>query len=165
MLEAEAVVVAVHGSMAEVEVASGAGCGHCHTDGGCGGGRSLLGLGRRPSVRLEVSTHLNLAPGDRVTLGLPEGGYLRASVALYLVPLLTMFAGAGVLEALGPAGADLLVLAGGLLGLGVGFFWLRGFSRRMGADPRSRPRILRRQGGRSLPTRPGDPDPGGGPRA
>ena len=146
MLEAEAVVVAVRPGMAEVEVADGEGCGHCHTEGGCGGG-SFLGLGPPKRGRLEIPTDLELAPGDRVVLGLPESGYLRASAAIYLAPLLTMFAGAGLVAALVPGAPQGLVLAAGVAGLGGGFLWLRGYSRRLAADVRYRPRLLRRRPG------------------
>ncbi|MFB6259774.1 MAG: SoxR reducing system RseC family protein [Thiohalorhabdaceae bacterium] len=69
-------------------------------------------------------------------------------MALYLVPLAGMFAVAGVAEWLvnrfNPAGADVLILVAGLLGLTAGFLWQRGFNRHMAQDPRFRARLLRR---------------------
>ncbi|MFA9461729.1 SoxR reducing system RseC family protein [Thiohalorhabdus sp. Cl-TMA] len=152
MVEAEATVVSVEGGLVEVEASGdGEGCGKCHTAGGCGGsaGRTILGTRVGTASRLRVPTDLALQPGDRVLVGLPQGGYLRASVALYLVPLVGLFAAAGMTEwllaqlALREA-ADVLTLLAGLAGLGGGFLWQRGFGRRFADDPRYRPRVLRR---------------------
>lgn len=147
MIETEAVVVGTGNGVVEVESAASAGCGRCSTQGGCGGGRTILGT-RSGSCRMQVYGDLPVGPGDRVVVGLPESGYLRASVALYLVPLAGMFAVAGVAEWLvnrfNPAGADVLILVAGLLGLTAGFLWQRGFNRQMAHDPRFRARLLRR---------------------
>jgi len=149
-VETEATVVSVNGEGVEVEAASdGGGCGKCHTSGGCGGGRTILGTRIGAGSRLLVAADLDVSPGDRVVVGLPEGGYLRASLAIYLAPLAGMFIAAGLAEWLGGRmgladTADVLTLVAGLVGLGAGFFWQRGFGRRFAADPRYRPRLLRR---------------------
>lgn len=147
MIETEAVVIGTEDGMVEVQSAASAGCGRCSTQGGCGGGRTILG--KRPGgCRMRVHGDLAVRPGDRVVIGLPESGYLRASVALYLVPLAGMFVTAGVAEwlvnRLDPAAGDGLILIAGLAGLAGGFLWQRGFNRRMADDPRFRARLLRR---------------------
>ncbi|MEF8792199.1 SoxR reducing system RseC family protein [Thiohalorhabdus sp.] len=147
MIETEAVVVGTEDDVVEVQSAASAGCGRCSTQGGCGGGRTILGT-RPGGCRMRVYGELAVRPGDRVVVGLPESGYLRASVALYVVPLAGMFAAGGVAEWLvnrfNPANGDVLILIAGLAGLGGGFLWQRGFNRRMADDPRFRARLLRR---------------------
>ena len=155
MIETEAVVIQRDGERVTVESqVSGGGCGKCQTSGGCGGGRSLLGI-RPGSTRIEVAADLDVQPGDRVMVGLPDSGFLRASAALYLVPLIGMFAGAGVVQWLGGqlalSAVDVLTLLGGGAGLAAGFLWQRGFGRRFAADPAHRPRLLRRLEGRACP--------------
>ncbi|SCY55296.1 SoxR reducing system RseC family protein [Thiohalorhabdus denitrificans] len=158
MIEAEATVVAVNDGEVEVEASTdGGGCGSCHSAGGCGGGRTILGTRPGAATRLRVAADLAVGPGDRVVVGLPEGGYLRASVALYLVPLLGMFGGAGIAEGvlgrLFSGGApEILTLVAGLAGLGGGFLWQRGFGRRLASDPSRRPRIIRRAPGSEQPS-------------
>jgi sigma-E factor negative regulatory protein RseC len=148
MIETEAVVVGVNDGVVEVQSAAAAGCGSCSTEGGCGGARTILGTRTGGGCRMRVYGDLAVRPGDRVVIGLPESGYLRASVALYLVPLVGMFAGAGVAEwlvgRLALASGDVVILIAGFAGLGAGFLWQRGFSRRMADDPRFRARLLRR---------------------
>jgi len=159
MIETEAVVTGVGaGGAVEVQSAAAAGCGQCSTAGGCGGGRTILGTRPGGGCRMQVDSDLVVQPGERVVIGLPEGGYLRASLALYLVPLVGMFVGAGLAEwlvaQLGLASGDVLILIAGFGGLGAGFWWQRGFNRRMAAGPRLRVRLLRRAGSE-------DADPGG----
>jgi sigma-E factor negative regulatory protein RseC len=148
VIETEAVVVGVDRGGVEVQSAASAGCGQCAKPGGCGSGRTILGTRPGGGCRMRVHGELDVRPGDRVVIGLPEAGYLRASVALYLVPLAGMFAAAGVAEwlvaRLGLASGDLLILIAGFSGLGAGFLWQRGFNRRMAADPRFQVRLLRR---------------------
>lgn len=163
MVETEAVVIARDGDRIQVEAAaSGGGCGKCQTSGGCGGGRSLLGI-RPGATRLEVAADLDVQPGDRVLVGLPDSGFLRASAALYMVPLAGMFAGAGLAQWLGQqlalASVDVLTLLGGMAGLGAGFAWQRGFGRRFSADPAHRPRLLRKLEAEACP--PAASAPGG----
>lgn len=149
MIETEAVVTGVGADGAvEVQSAAAAGCGRCSTAGGCGGGRTILGTRPGGGCRMQVDSDLAVRPGERVVIGLPESGYLRASVALYLVPLAGMFAAAGLVEwlvaQLALASGDVLILIAGFAGLAAGFWWQRGFNRRMAADPRYRARLLRR---------------------
>lgn len=150
MIETEAVVAGVRDGVVEVRSGGSAGCGRCSTAGGCGGGRTLLGTRPGGGCRVPAHGELTVRPGDRVVIGLPESGYLRASVALYLAPLAGMFAAAALAEwlvgRLGLASPDVLVLIAGLSGLGAGFLWQRGFNRRMADDPRFRVRLLRRAG-------------------
>jgi sigma-E factor negative regulatory protein RseC len=102
-----------------------------------------------------MAADLDVQPGDRVLVGLPDSGFLRASAALYLVPLVGMFAGAGLTEWLAQqlalASVDVLTLLGGMAGLGAGFAWQRGFGRRFSADPAHRPRLLRKLEGDACP--------------
>lgn len=147
MIETEAVVVEAGDGVAEVQSAASAGCGRCSTQGGCGGGRTLLGT-RPGGCRMRVYGDLTVRPGDRVVIGLPESGYLRASVALYLAPLAGMFAAGGLTEwlvhRLNAAGGEGWILLAGLAGLAGGFLWQRRFNRRMAEDPRFRVWLLRR---------------------
>ena len=148
MIETEAVVVGVGADGVEVQSAAAAGCGKCSTSGGCGGGRTILGTRPGGGCRMRVYGDLAVRTGDRVVIGLPESGYLRASVALYLVPLAGMFAAAGAAEwlvsRLDAGSGDVLILVSGLAGLAAGFLWQRGFNRRMADDPRFQARLLRR---------------------
>jgi sigma-E factor negative regulatory protein RseC len=144
VIETEGRVVSVADGTAEVACLGGGGCGSCSTEGGCGGdGGGLFGLGGRPPTRLHVPLEGMIPePGERVVLGLPESGYLQASVLIYLVPIAGIFAGGGLAALAG--GDDGAAALGGLAGFGVALAALHGHSRRVAHRDRFRARILRR---------------------
>ncbi len=97
MLEEQARVDAVKGNKARLNVMRQHGCQGCKLSNSCGIGLlgRLLGYRGHP---VEVDNTLNLQPGDKVVLALPEHSYLMASVLVYLVPLITMFLAGGVID-------------------------------------------------------------------
>ena len=82
-----------------------------------------------------------VVPGDKVVIGLPESGYLQASLAVYLLPLAGLFAGATLVAAIG--GTDGAMALGGVAGLGTALFVLRRFAYRVIGRDRFRARIVR----------------------
>lgn len=149
MIETESWVESVDGTGRAVvrPLASGGGCGSCGGR-GCGSGGSFLGLAPAPAPpQLTVRDRLGVKPGQRVVVGLPEGVVMRAAFAHYLVPLLGLFLGAGAFHFLagfwGVAAVEGVTLLGAAVGMLAAFQWLRGFSRRLGRDPRFEPLVLR----------------------
>ncbi len=103
----------------------------------------LARLLKRRDAEVEVAGGLEgVSVGEVVIVGLAEAALLRASVWVYLVPVVAMFSlGAfaqGVLGTgdLGSAGFGLVGLAGG--------FWITGRYARGAQDAEFRPRLLRR---------------------
>lgn len=147
MIEESARVVAAEEGYAWVETQRRSACSACSVNKGCG--TSVLGkvLGRRQSL-LKVLDPVGVAPGDEVVVGLQETALVRGALAVYLVPLLAMILAALGGERLlppGPAGEAGAVVAG-LAGLAAGLLWVRRYARRVSADPRFQPVILRRLG-------------------
>lgn len=149
MIETEGWVESVDGVGYAVvrPLASGGGCGSC-SGRGCGSGGSFLGLVPPPTPpQLSVRDRRGVKPGQRVVVGLPEGVVMRAAAAHYLAPLAGLFAGGGAVHLLagalgGPVGEGVTLL-GAAVGMLGAFAWLRGFSRRLGRDPRFEPLVLR----------------------
>ena len=86
--------------------------------------------------RLSVRSTLPVRAGDAVVIGLEEGALLRASLVLYLLPILGLLGGTFGGVALGGAASDGPAVAGGLLGFAAGL-WLsrwRAGTRPAGAD-------------------------------
>lgn len=149
MIEETATVVSSEAGIAELEVARRATCGACSSSAACG--VSLLDrvLGRRPQ-RLVVTNTLGVRVGETVVVGVPDGALLKAAVAAYLMPLVGLLAGAIMAQGLAaswlPAlGGDAAGLAGGALGFAGALLLVRGYSRRLAADPRYRATLLRRE--------------------
>lgn len=150
MIEAEGVVVARDGEYVLVETERRSSCGDCSAK-GCGTGALHKVLGaRRQQVR--VRNRFDARVGDTLLLGLQEDALVRGSLAVYMVPLLAMLAGALVGEGIAPqwyAEAELLAIVGGGLGLLAGLGWLRRFGRAAATDERYQAvalHILRRPG-------------------
>jgi len=146
MIEESAVVVAIepNGTL-WVEARPQSACGGCAAGGHCG--TQALGkvLGRR-LVRLRLDDGLGAAVGDRVVIGVPEGALLRGAAMLYLMPLLLMFAFAGVAAGFWDAADGGVALAGGA-GMLAGLGWARRQSRRPWSGSGLTPVLLRRVSG------------------
>ncbi|HHM05180.1 MAG TPA: Fis family transcriptional regulator [Gammaproteobacteria bacterium] len=144
MIEQGAVVIALEEDLAWVETGRERACGACSANKACGAGLFSKAL-RIKSPRLRVVNRLRAKVGDEVVIGIDEQALLRASFAAYFMPLvfLLVFALAG--EFLGrPLGfSDGWSALAGLLGLMLGFAWLRRHSHRLRRDPRYQPVVLR----------------------
>lgn len=148
MIEESGVVVAAQAGIAEVEVVRRSSCGACGANTACG--VSLLDrvLGRRPQ-RLIMGNTLDVRVGDSVIVGLPEEALIGAALAAYLLPLVGLIGGAILGEAVAAGTGitgELGPLAGGAAGFAAALLLLRRYSRRLAADERLRPRLLRRAG-------------------
>ncbi len=144
MIEENARVVSTEGEYAWVETERRSSCGSCSAK-GCGTGALSKILGRRIQ-RLQVLNPIAAKPGDEVVLGIREQVLLKGSLAVYIVPLIAMLAGALLGEALAPQwGSDPEGLSAllGLLGLATGFLWLNRYNRTLSRDKRFMATILR----------------------
>lgn len=152
MIEEAGRVTAVEGDYAWVETQRQSTCGSCAARSGCGTSVLSRVLGQK-SVRVRALDRVGTAVGDDVIVGLDDSALLRGSMAVYLVPLLALMAGAIMAEAVAPQWGlgDGFTMLGGILGLVFGFVWLRLFSRRVGTDSRYQAAILRRAPVPSVP--------------
>jgi sigma-E factor negative regulatory protein RseC len=144
MIEEPAHVVYTEGEYAWVETERRSSCGSCSAK-GCGTGALSKILGRR-SQRLKVLNPIDAKQGDDVVLGIREQDLLKGSLAVYIVPLLAMLAGALLGEGLAPqwgSDSEALSLLGGVLGLASGFLWLHYYNRGLSRDERLMAVILR----------------------
>ena len=145
MIEESARVIRVEDGYAWVETQRKSACGSCAANKGCGTSVLAKVLGRRRTY-VRVLNPVDAKLGDDVVVGLGEQAFVKGSLAVYTLPLLTLLVGALVGEWLGGLyqWGDPAAVAGGLLGLAAGFAWLWLFARRIGGDSRYQPVILRR---------------------
>jgi sigma-E factor negative regulatory protein RseC len=94
---------------------------------------------------LVVDNSVNAKLGDYVVLSLDEGSVLRASAVLYLIPTLSLIAGAlagwKMAARLG-LGSDPASIAGALFGLALGLLLAKVFSAKMSRSTQYTPRIV-----------------------
>lgn len=142
MLESRGVVIESDGSTALVEVQSRAGCGHCAGNGGCATD-VLSRVFPRRARRFRVANTLGAHPGDEVVVGVSDGALYRGSLAVYLVALAGLLAGAtaGAWLAEPFTHPDLAAVIGAVLGLTLAWVWIRRFAAgNAGTD--QQPRII-----------------------
>ena len=139
MVKEQAVVLRSEANRVAVELLRSGACEACELTPGCGTGAlgRLLGHRRKPVV---LETTLDLRPGDRIVLGLPDAGFLGASLLIYGLPLLGAILAALVVKVVYALPEAMVALAA-LAGLGSGLAVSGGVAR-SGVASRIEPRIL-----------------------
>lgn len=116
MMEARAVVIAVEGGRARVNVAEHVGgCGRCDEPGGCRATR-LTDVFKGAAPSFELDNHIGVRAGDRVRLIIPDGAPLTGALASYGLGVLLLIVGALLGRVIGGDG-DGAALLGALAGL------------------------------------------------
>lgn len=132
-------VVAMVGDQIWVQTIRASACQSCSVRSGCGQ-RALAAVSSGRANQVLVDNTLGARVGDEVEVGLDEQSLLRASVALYGLPLVLMLFGSllghGVSES-----SDLAAILGALAGLGLGFGVVRRWQ--SGAGDRYQPHLVR----------------------
>lgn len=141
MIEERGRVVAVDSGEAWVQTIRQSACHSCSARKGCG--HRLLSERQGQAMQIRVANAIGVQVGDEVMVGIPESSLLKASLMLYLVPLLTMVVGAVLTEQWLSAREGWIIL-GGVAGLAGGFGWARWFSQRYSRDRNFAPQLLRR---------------------
>jgi sigma-E factor negative regulatory protein RseC len=143
VIEEQATVVRSDEQGVWVELQRQSACGHCAARSGCG--TAVLGkvLGKRLS-RVRAVNKQSVKAGDRVIIGIRESALVRGSMAVYLVPLLTMIVSALAGRWFFGAKDEPMIILSGLAGLLAGFLWLRRFSCRNIDNENYQPVVLRK---------------------
>lgn len=151
MIEEQARVIALEEKGVWVETERRSACGQCSVNNSCG--TALLGkiLGiKRNKVFILNPEAKTVSVGDQVIIGISEQALTRGSLAIYIMPLFSLFIfallGEILAEQLSIAGSDLMTSLFGVVGLFFGFLWVRLFSRSVSTDPDYQPLLLRRAG-------------------
>jgi sigma-E factor negative regulatory protein RseC len=146
MIEESARVVEVSGDYAWVETEPATSCGSCSARAGCGTSVLATLFGRRDAP-VRALNRAGARAGEQVVIGISESSLVRGSLAVYMVPLAGLLAGALAGRYIGmellPGHAELASIAGAVAGLLAGLAWLRYFSRASGRDERYQPVVLR----------------------
>lgn len=95
MIEESAVVVKIENHQVWVESGSNNACGGCRQKASCTT-NALGSVLKKKSV--QVDSDIQLKTGDQVIVAIDENLLLRASLLLYLVPLIALFTGAGLAD-------------------------------------------------------------------
>lgn len=145
MLLETAHVVAVESDSVWVETISRSSCGSCAAQAGCGHSLlSRIASGRRNYIRAFSGplAAADCSVDDQVCISIPEQVIVTGSLLVYMVPLVLMLAGAALASTLTFISADLLALAGAVLGLSMGVALVRVHAWYHRSDKSLHPRLV-----------------------
>ncbi len=142
MIEEVAVVSAVGPEGVRVAAARTSACAQCASKSNCSQGvLSQWGQGKTVEIDVQNPDSLSVQPGQQVVIGLEEGSLVRASLLLYLLPLVMLIIGALLGSAMGMIEWQQVVLA--VVLMLAGFALARRLSTGRGAAMRYQPVLLR----------------------
>lgn len=144
MLEETGVVVAIDRDQAWVQTIRKSACSSCEAKSGCGQG-VLARISDGKANQVLVKNSLNLQVGEEVLIGIPEELLIKASIMVYLLPLLAMIVVASVIEKWLAPGDGWVALAG-VTGLAAGFLMVKLYSSFHKSDPKFCPKMIRKKG-------------------
>lgn len=120
MIEENGTVVDINPEGIWVETIKQSACSSCAAKNGCG--QKLLasaGAGKRFIFKVSNPENLQVRTNDKVVVGVPESAFIKATLFMYLVPLMMLFLGAFVAEMLGLPESAVIVAAFSALAVGL----------------------------------------------
>ncbi|WP_062269603.1 SoxR reducing system RseC family protein [Endozoicomonas arenosclerae] len=123
MIEEEGRVVAVEQGAVWVETIRKSTCSSCSARNGCG--QNLLEKYRasKQQAYIRATSEWSIDEDDRVIIGIPESALMKASLLVYLMPLIFMMGSLWLANAVG--WNDLLTALSAMAGLAAGFIPVR----------------------------------------
>lgn len=137
-------VVAVEDGGLWVETQRSSTCNSCAVQKGCGQGlmaKMMPGKEHYLWVVVQDANKPSVSVGDQVEISVPDDVILKASLIVYLVPLLAFIVGVITGNHLSPGDAG--AIGGGVVGMLVGLGVVRLHATRVKHDARVQPRLLR----------------------
>lgn len=143
MVEEQAIVISTDQNQAALEILRNKPCGLCGQTRGCG--LSFWGkLFAHRANTFKAKNHIEAKVGDIVIVGVEESALLFSAVSVYGIPLLFLLIGAFLGNTFGDGlHADRNSVIGAVLGLLLGYLWVKGHAQGRSLDARYSPVILR----------------------
>lgn len=146
MIEERAVILSLESeasaadSTVTLEIERKIACGLCGQTRGCG--NSIWGkLFAHQSTAFKAQNCINAKVGDSVIVGINENGLLKSALLLYILPLATMLIGAILATQIHDTNS--YAMLGALVGLVLGFVWVKGHTMSSSYFKLQQPVILR----------------------
>ena len=146
MIEERAVILSLDSetslsdSTATLEIERKIACGLCGQTRGCG--NSIWGkLFAHQSTAFKAQNRINAKVGDSVIVGINESALLKSALLLYILPLASMLIGAILATQIYDTNG--YAMLGALLGLVLGFVWVKGHTMSSSYFKLQQPVILR----------------------
>lgn len=135
-------IIAVEEDMAWVQTQSKTGCSSCKVSTTCGSGIVNKAFSHKVFVTPLKNT-LSAQINDEVEVGIPEDLVLKASVVVYLLPLLCLILALALSSLFLPNLSELGSIVSAALGLCAGFLGVRWFARHQSQKQQLEPVLLK----------------------
>jgi sigma-E factor negative regulatory protein RseC len=145
MIEEHAIILSTeiqpdHQSIATIEVVRKTACGLCGQTRGCG--NAVWGkLFAHKTTSFKAQNTIDAKTGQSVIVGIDEKALMKSALILYILPLVTMFIGA--ILALQVSNSDLAAMFGAVVGVLLGYFWVKAHTEARAYYQSHQPKILR----------------------
>lgn len=145
MIEQHAIILATDSKTeqtptATIEVVRKTACGLCGQTQGCG--NAFWGkLFAHKSSSFKAQNMINAQVGQTVIVGIDESAVMKSALILYLLPLVTMLFGAILASQL--VDGDASAILGAVIGLLIGYFWVKAHIAGRAYYHQHQPKILR----------------------
>ena len=145
MIEEHAIILSIEDlgndqSVATIEVVRKTACGLCGKTQGCG--NAIWGkLFAHKTTSFKAQNNINAKTGQHVIVGIDEKALMKSALLLYIVPLVTMFVGAILASQI--SNSDLTAMIGAVIGVLLGYFWVKAHTTGRSYYQSHQPKILR----------------------
>jgi sigma-E factor negative regulatory protein RseC len=145
MIEEHAIILNIEDlgndqSVATIEVVRKTACGLCGKTQGCG--NAIWGkLFAHKTTSFKAQNNINAKTGQHVIVGIDEKALMKSALLLYIVPLATMFVGAILASQI--SNSDLTAMIGAVIGVLLGYFWVKAHTTGRSYYQSHQPKILR----------------------
>jgi len=137
--EEHAIVSHLEGDLVVLDNQNSASCSNCSSKSGCGNAFSFFTF--KPKNKLKVINSLNLKSGDEVVVGMPSDRLLKATVIMYLSPLLLLFTFSLVAKLFFGETASIIA---GLIGLILGLLLVNKYTLQKNIAEKFQPKLIRK---------------------
>ena len=144
MIEEQGRVMSVEKDGVWVETIRKSTCSSCSARNGCGQHLAERYVTNKSHSYIRATSDIALDENDKVIVGIPEGALIKASMFVYLLPLVCMMGSLWLATSL--AWSELITILAALAGLALGFMPVRSLGKRAGEMCRVRVvRVLPRE--------------------
>lgn len=146
MIEQQAIILALDSSqtkaqsLATIEVVRKTACGICGKTRGCG--NAIWGkIFAHKMTSFKAENSIGALVGQHVIVGIDENAVMKSALLLYMAPLVTMFIGAILVSQFNVSAV--MEIIGAVIGLLVGYFWVKAHVTGRDYYQDQQPKILR----------------------
>lgn len=140
-IEEKATVSGIDREFVFLETQNIGSCGNCTSKKGCGQVNSVFRFKTNTKLKLKAHSNLNLKVGDEVIVALPSDKLLKATILVYLSPLLLLFVFSLIAKLMFSETTSIVM---GVFGLSLGLFLVNQYAKHQSVASEFEPKLVRK---------------------